>query len=300
MKVSIILPYFDAPVKGCLESIEKQTYPDIELIKISEKDLGITGRKGAGFMRNAGAKMAHGDILFFLDADAVLLPDAIQQLVAVFQATMADAVSALPLAPRETESDRLNYLLGLEYEERIRSMGEGWVSVAATTGLGVKKEAFAALGGFVTEFSRGIGEDWIFSRSLVNKGFKIWHSNRVGLYHFTAETFKKYLTKQAWHAGYRVVHFQRFKETTDSYTTFLPTTLLMCNIPLAVRLLKRRKDPAALLLFPLTLARNAVWVTAALLVWMRLIRLPRQVGVEEAKLMPISQRHPYPGGRAPR
>ena len=238
-------------------------------------------------MRNAGAEMAHGDILFFLDADAVLLPDAIQQLVAVFQATEADAVSALPLAPRKTESDPLNYLLGLEYEERIRSMGEGWVGVAATTGLGVKREAFAALGGFVTEFSRGIGEDWIFSRSLVNKGFKIWHSNRVGLYHFTAETFKKYLTKQAWHAGYRVVHFQRFKETTDSYTTFLPATLLMCNIPLVFRLMRRRKDPAVLLLFPLTLARNAVWVTAALLVWMRLVRLP--VSVEGAKAKTISE-----------
>lgn len=287
MKVSIIVPYFEAPVKGCLESIEKQTYHDIELIKISEKELGITDRKGAGFMRNAGAKMAHGEILFFLDADAVLLPDAMQQTVDVFQTTKADAVSALPLAPRKTESDLLNYLLGLEYEERIRAMGEGWVDVAATTGLGVRREAFAALGGFVTEFSRGIGEDWIFSRQLVARGFKIWHSNRVGLYHFTAETFKKYLAKQAGHAGYRVVHFQRFKETKDSYTTFLPTTLLMCNIPLVFRLWKRRKDPAILWLFPLTLVRNVVWVVAALLVWMRLARLP--VSADDTKAMPESQ-----------
>lgn len=274
MKVSIVLPYFQSPVEGCVESIQNQTYPDIELIKVSEKELGITGRKGAGFMRNAGAKMATGDLLFFLDADAVLMPDAIEKLVDVFSATKADAVSALPLVPARMKSSLLNYLLGLEYEERIRAMGEGWVNVAATTGLGVTREAFAAVGGFVTEFSRGIGEDWIFSEELTRRGFKIWHSNEVGLYHFTAETLNKYLKKQAWHAGYRVVHYGRYKRATDSYTTFLPATVFLCNLPLSVSLLRRRKDPASLLLVPLTLIRSAVWVGSALMVWTRIARLP--------------------------
>lgn len=286
MKVSIILPYFEAPLPGCVESIQNQTYRDIELIKISEKELGITTRKGAGFMRNAGAKIAKGDILFFLDADAVLLPDAIAALVEVFATTKADVVSALPLAPSRKKSNLLNYTLGLEYEERIRMMGEGWVNVAATTGLGITKEAFAAVGGFVTEFSRGIGEDWIFSQDLTRKGFKIWHSNRVGLYHFTAETFGKYLKKQAWHAGYRVVHYERYKKATDSYTTFLPSTIFLCNVPRTFRLLKRYKYPAVALLVPLTLVRSVVWVSAAVLVWSRIARLPTSTNEAEAAARP--------------
>ncbi|MDP7470262.1 MAG: glycosyltransferase family 2 protein, partial [Dehalococcoidia bacterium] len=174
MRVSVIVPYFEPPVKGCIESIQGQTYQDIELVKISEKELGITERKGAGFMRNAGAERATGDILLFLDSDAVLTPDAVQKMVAVFQATGADAVSGLPLTPRRAESDLLNYLLGLEYEERIRAMGEGWVDVSATTALGIKRPVFQEVGGFVTEFTRGIGEDWIFSHELTQKGFTMW------------------------------------------------------------------------------------------------------------------------------
>ncbi len=273
MRVSVILPYYEQPVSGCIDSIEQQTYRDIELIKISEKDLGVTGRKGAGFMRNEGAKKARGDILFFMDADAILLPNTISEMVAVFKKTKAAAVSSLPLVPRKRETNLLNYLLGLEYEERIRAMGEGWVDVAATTGLGLKKDVFQKIGGFVTEFPRGTGEDWVLSHELNQGGFRIWHSNSVGLYHLTAETLGKYLTKQAWHAGYRVIHYRRYKKAKDSYTTFLPSTILLCNIPLAVRLLRETKDISVLLLVPLTLVRNIVWLISAALVWTRIFKL---------------------------
>lgn len=273
MRVSVILPYFGEPIPGCVESIQNQTYPDVELIKISERELGITERKGAGFMRNEGAKLAHGDILFFMDSDATLMPDAIANLVDIFQQKKADAVSCLPLVPPRSQTDLLNYLLGLEYEVRIAGMGEGWVDVAATTGLGVTREAFDAVDGFVTAFARGTGEDWIFSQELVQKGYKIWHSNRVGLYHYTAETFRKYLNKQAWHAGYRVDHYRKYGRTTDSYTTFLPYTIALCNLPLTARLLHKTRAPSVLLLPPLTFVRNIVWLGSAALVTVGIFKL---------------------------
>ena len=273
MKVSIILPYYEQPVKGCVESIKQQTYKDVELIKISEKELGVTERKGAGFMRNEGAKRATGDVLFFLDADAVLLPDTISEAVQIIEGTKADAVSSLPLAPNKTETNLLNYLIGLEYEERIRAMGEGWADVAATTGFAIRRDVFDEVKGFVTEFPRGVGEDWVLSARLVEGGYKIWHSNKVKLYHFVAQTLKKYLIKQAWHAGYRVIHYKRYRKVKDSYTTFLPSTIFLCNIPLTMRLLKQKNDLALLLLPPLSIARSIVWITAAILVWLGIFRL---------------------------
>ncbi|MBI2857773.1 MAG: glycosyltransferase [Chloroflexi bacterium] len=273
MKVSIILPYYQPPIKGCVESIRQQTYRDIELIQISEKELGLTVRKGAGFMRNEGAKRASGDILFFMDSDATLFPDAIEKLVGLFAETGGDAISTLPIAPKRNETDLLNYLLGLEYEERIRAMGEGWVNVAATTGLGVRRAVFDKVGGFVTEFSRGVGEDWIFSCEMLQRGYKIWHTNKVKLHHYTAESFRKYLAKQAGHAGYRVIHYKRYKKMKDSYTTFLPLNLLLCNVPLSLKLATRTRDPAVLALIPLSLVRNFVWVISAFLVWTRIVKL---------------------------
>lgn len=274
MKVSVILPYFEPPIKGCIESIKNQTYKDIELISGSEKDFGLE-RKGAGWMRNFLAKKAKGEILFFMDADAILLPTTIEKLVKCFKTTGADAVSCLPVTPPRKKTNLLNYLLGLEYEERISSIEDGFVDVAATTGFGIKKKVFEDIGGFVTEFKRGVGEDWILSQELIKRGYKIWHSNKVKLYHYLAENLKKYLIKQAYHSGYRVIHFRRFKKLSDKYSSFLPSSIFLFNLPIVVKNFQKTKDLSVFLLMPLSFIRTIVWVFSALFVSLNIFKISK-------------------------
>lgn len=276
MKVSVIVPYFKKPIKGCLESIENQTYSDIELLAGSEKDFGIKRRKGAGFMRNFLARKAIGQILFFLDADAILQKDAISEMIKIFEKEKVDALSSLPVAPRRSKTDLLNWLLGLEYEDRIKKMGEGYVNVFATTGLGIKKSVFKKMGGFVETYKGGIGEDWHLSTRMSRTGYLIWHSNKVKIFHYPAQTVWKYLKKQFYHAWYRPKHYKDFKQTTESYTNLgtiiqpflwiifpiLPLIfwlIFLWDIGKVWKFSKKTQNSEVFWLLPLSAIRSLVW-----------------------------------------
>lgn len=105
MKVSVIVPtYNEEKVIGeCLESLQKQTYKDLEVIvvddgsrdnskikiqnaklqfKIKNLKLIEQDHRGPGAARNLGAKHAKGRILVFVDSDMTFAPDFIQNLVA--------------------------------------------------------------------------------------------------------------------------------------------------------------------------------------------------------------------------
>lgn len=77
MTVSVIVPvYKDQWFLQCVESIEAQTYKDIDLIIIDDSD-----RTGAWATRNRGLDEATGEFIAFCDADDYLEPDAIERMV---------------------------------------------------------------------------------------------------------------------------------------------------------------------------------------------------------------------------
>lgn len=94
--VSVIVPVYNAAgqIERCVQSIAKQTVRQIEMIlvddgskdqslalcrKLAEKDDRITvvakENEGAGAARNAGMAVAHGKLLYFVDADDWIEPD---------------------------------------------------------------------------------------------------------------------------------------------------------------------------------------------------------------------------------
>ena len=94
MKVSIVIPTLneEKTLPGLLESIKIQDFDDYEVIIADAKSTDKTreiahnfgcrvvdgGRPAAG--RNAGAAVANGDFLFFLDADVILPPGFIRNV----------------------------------------------------------------------------------------------------------------------------------------------------------------------------------------------------------------------------
>lgn len=235
--ISLIVAAFknEELTEKCIKSILRQTFENIEIILVdecaSEKMKDVMGKInderlklflfneknswGVGRARNFGASKATGDTLLFTDSDAEMHSNFIEEIMKVFEEHDPDAISGLPVAPKREETDFLSYLLGVEYEARIRAIGEGFVSICSGTCFAVKKEAFEDIGGFIE--TQTVGEDWFFSQVAEQKGYKIWHTNKAKIIVFKWESFWKYLKKQRIYAKYRVYHAKKFKHTTDEY-----------------------------------------------------------------------------------
>ncbi len=101
--VTVVVPSYNSArtLALCLRSVAAQTYPSIELIVVddcsTDGSAGIARAAGATVLRtpvnsgqaaarNAGAAHARGEVLFFLDSDVALDPDAVEVAVATLAA----------------------------------------------------------------------------------------------------------------------------------------------------------------------------------------------------------------------
>ncbi|WP_066361852.1 glycosyltransferase family 2 protein [Herbidospora mongoliensis] len=101
--VSVIIPNYNyGYVLGqCLESVRAQTYPNVEIVLVDDcstddsvavaRSMGVeplsTSRNGGvSVARNLGVEHARGEVLFFLDSDVALAPDAVAEAVALLAA----------------------------------------------------------------------------------------------------------------------------------------------------------------------------------------------------------------------
>jgi cellulose synthase/poly-beta-1,6-N-acetylglucosamine synthase-like glycosyltransferase len=257
-----------------LESVKNQDYKDVEIIVVSDRDeikndgvisLHDPRCRGPGAKRNLGAKHARGDILFFLDSDCILKKDSISKLVEIFRTREIDAVSGKPLAYEN--SNLLCFITGLEYEDRFEQMGEGFVDVAASTCLGIKREVFFDVKGFI-DYSNddAIGEDWDLSARLRSRKYSIYHTNEVEVFHeHNSETLWYYLKRQYGHAKYRIAHFKKYRKAADQYASWsmiLSATLLL-GLPATIRILRRTKNMKALILPFISMLRSMAWFSGA-------------------------------------
>lgn len=98
--VSIVIPVYncETKLKRCLQSVQKQTYKDIEVLIVNDGSTDnslqvceefckqdvrfhVFNQKnhGVSYSRNQGIKKANGQYLMFVDGDDEVLPDMVQQ-----------------------------------------------------------------------------------------------------------------------------------------------------------------------------------------------------------------------------
>lgn len=272
--VSVITPFRSNvnQVQECVDSLKKQRYKNIEIILVSDrvkwedKDKRVKAVynpkfRGVGEKRNAGTKRAKGTIIFFLDSDCTVKPDAISTLVKMFDSIDTDAISGKPLAPKH--GNLLGIATGLEYEDRFNRMGESYVDIAATTCFAVRKEAFNAMGGFKDySLKEATGEDWDFSKKLTKANFKIFHTNKVQVYHnHISDSIKKWFKRRIEHSGYRIAHRRKYGQVFEEYFSirmFIDTSLLL-SIPIVLRMYKKSKRSELFALPLFAILRNIAW-----------------------------------------
>ncbi len=128
IKVSVIIPIYnmEAYIEQCLDSLEKQTYHDFELIIVNDgstdqsgeiceayrtkfKDIKIIYKKNEGIVsaRIAGIQEAVGEYIAFVDADDWVDADFLEFLVSGIETNQADIVVTGYIKEEKTRYEKI-------------------------------------------------------------------------------------------------------------------------------------------------------------------------------------------------
>lgn len=187
--VSIIVPVHNGGSRfaRCLESLEKTKGHAHEIIVVADGDTDNSWRLaersgcriirfpepgGPARARNAGAAEATGEILFFVDADVTVPPDAVHRIAGFFhrEPEVSAVIGSYDDAPAENHflSQYRNLLHHFTHQTSNREASTFWGACGA-----IKRSVFQKMGGFNESYSRPCIEDIEFGYRLKKEGFRI-------------------------------------------------------------------------------------------------------------------------------
>lgn len=86
-EVTVVIPTIGRPsIEFCLEGLRSQTRPPDEIVRIDDVD-----RRGISWSRNEGIRRSKGDLIAFIDDDAVPPPEWLERLIGAVDRFGADA-----------------------------------------------------------------------------------------------------------------------------------------------------------------------------------------------------------------
>lgn len=186
--VSIIIPVYNSgeTLQTCLEALFASSYPNFECIVVDDHSydnsvsiaqlygtriIKLEKRHRQGYARNRGAEVAKGDILIFIDSDVKIYLDTIDKIVHVF---MKDPDTSALFGSYDDQPRALNFISQYKnlFHHYIHQTSEG-EPVTFWTGCGaIRKEAFAAIGGFNEAHVSASIEDIELGYRLYNAGYR--------------------------------------------------------------------------------------------------------------------------------
>jgi len=173
--VSVIVPTRDSArtLGACLESVRKQTWPDVEVIVVDARSTDATpdiarahGRlltldSERSTARNAGAREARGAFVLFIDSDMVLDPRVVEDCVRLARAG-SDAVVVPEVGVGE------GFWSACRALEKACYVGDDDIEAARFT----RRDLFLRVGGY-DETLQVAGDDWDLHQRLVAAGARV-------------------------------------------------------------------------------------------------------------------------------
>ena len=131
----------------------------------------LASQQGAAGARNVGARHAHGDVLFFTDADCLLEPDTLTRACAALETTGANCAVGGTYARRPGDPGFFNHFqtIFINYSETRFPAAPDYL---ATHALAIRTNTFHASGG-LADIGLPIIEDVEFSHRLRRQGVRL-------------------------------------------------------------------------------------------------------------------------------
>ena len=203
--LTIVVPVLDGAdtLGACLRDLHGSSYTDWELIVVDDgstdgsmeiaaaagaKVLQTAGRQGPGAARNLGARRAHGEVLFFIDADCSAAPETLARAVEVLdQEPQLDALFGsyddAPSAPGLVARFK-NLQHHFVHQQGSEQATTFWAGCGA-----IRRSVYERLGGFDTQrYGRPCIEDIELGHRLVEGGGQIRLAKDVQVKHHKAWT----------------------------------------------------------------------------------------------------------------
>lgn len=205
LSVSVIIPVHrvDKAFNKCINSVINALSKNDELIIIADgidskslnflsdsniKILSTDKISGPAVARNSGARIAKGDLLFFVDSDVTIPSDAIKNIVLIFRNN--DEVKALigsydddPAAP-DFFSQYKNLFHHYIHQTSNENASTFWGACGA-----IRKDIFIELGGYDENYSQPSIEDIELGYRLVSEGYKILLCKKLQIKHYKRWNF---------------------------------------------------------------------------------------------------------------
>ncbi|HAJ62032.1 MAG TPA: glycosyl transferase [Cyanobacteria bacterium UBA8543] len=189
LTISVIIPVHNGgdSFRRCLSSLAQAVPAPLEVIVVADGDsdgswhvaeefgakvLKIPTCGGPARARNLGAGAAQGDILFFVDADVAICPDAISQVISAFkrEPDLAALIGSYDDAPGESNflSQYKNLFHHYTHQTAFEEASTFWGACGA-----IRREVFLSMGGLDENYRRPCIEDIELGYRLKREGYRI-------------------------------------------------------------------------------------------------------------------------------
>jgi cellulose synthase/poly-beta-1,6-N-acetylglucosamine synthase-like glycosyltransferase len=161
--LSVIVPVYNGSktIRECLDALFASSFREFEVIVVDDgSDDGAhrivaeypcqtiaQANAGPGAARNAGARAARGQILFFLDADILVKPDSLAQIVATFAARPDVGALFGSFGTHTTPGNFVTVYKNLQHHYTHQTASENAATFCGGFGA-VRRQVFESIGGF--------------------------------------------------------------------------------------------------------------------------------------------------------
>lgn len=202
--VSVVVPVYNAErtIAEVLAALERSEYRDFETVLVHDHSTDNTAavlrelagkydfrliefpeNRGVSKARNAGAQAAHGEILLYIDADCIVLPDTIGRCIEELQRGESISVGGA-YTPDAWDKDFFSNFQSL-YINYVETKNEH-PDYIATHCMAIPRQVYLDFGGFREDFFVGHAasvEDVELSHRLLAAGYQLSRPRDIAVQH---------------------------------------------------------------------------------------------------------------------